>query len=91
MKKMILIAAVAVSVSMPVTAGESMFGGLGDMVMKARGMFKETVPSKSFAVEADGANLRGYAFDHPANQNFGCIFLAGTDKGGLSCIPKGSQ
>lgn len=51
---------------------------------KISGMFAKTVPSTMFAIEAQGFNLRGYAF---ALEKHGktCLFVSGTKKGGLTC------
>lgn len=51
---------------------------------KFTGFFADTVPSKMFAVEASGFNLRGYAFQLE-KENKTCLFVAGENKGGLTC------
>lgn len=77
-------------------AGVAMFGGLyaaaGAFVQPAHagawekisGFFADTVPSKMFAIEAQGFNLRGYAFSLE-KEGKTCLFVAGEKKGGLTC------
>jgi hypothetical protein len=49
-------------------------------------MFAETVPSKMFAIEAQGFNIRGYVYELKAVGKT-CVFNA-TDggSGGLACF-----
>jgi len=50
------------------------------------GAFADTVESKMFAIEAQGTNIRGYAFENPAHPGHFCVQTASEGgNGGLSC------
>ncbi len=82
MKKTISTIVIAAVVSVAVTAGTAQAG----LWTKLSGMFAETVPSKMFAIEAQGFNIRGYVYELKAVGKT-CVFNA-TDggAGGLACF-----
>ena len=91
MKKILLAAAVMVAISTPTLAGDTLFGGIGDLVMKGRNAMRDTVPTTVQALEADGGNLRLYSWTPSDNPSITCWFAAGTQKGGGGCYPKGTS
>ncbi|MDB4311965.1 hypothetical protein N9937_00905 [bacterium] len=90
MKKVLVAVAISMALIVPqvAQAGDTMFGSLGDIAMKARNAMRDAVPTEAVAIEADGGNFRGYLFDAPFNPAYVCLFSAGTQKGGMSCYPK---
>lgn len=78
----------AATVAPTAHAGDTLFGSLGDLAVKARGAMAETIPSQMSAVEAAGGNFRVYFFTPPDNQALTCFIAAGTQKGGAACYPK---
>lgn len=51
---------------------------------KLQSLGDQTVESTSFTIEAKGWNVRAYVFQ-PPETNKTCVFVAGTQKGGLAC------
>ena len=41
---------------------------------------------QQFNIPASGWNLRGYEFGLPSNPNIHCVFVAGSNKGGVDCF-----
>ena len=41
---------------------------------------------QQFNIPASGWNLRGYEFVLPSDPTMHCLFVAGTDKGGVDCF-----
>lgn len=90
-KKLLAAAAIAIAsitTTVPAQAeGFSLIDKLRDLdsgLVKGKNMFRKAIPSQVFAVEADGANLRMYVFEHPGSNEI-CTFVAGENKGGLYC------
>ena len=82
MKTMIAYAAgVAVlSFSLLVATPHQAYAGMWE---KLSSLADTTVPSATFTIEAKGWNVRAYEFVSPTGAH--CIFVAGEQKGGLSC------
>lgn len=59
--------------------------GLWEKLQSLGDLQIETTP---LTIEAKGWNLRGYMFDAPGNSEYVCVFVAGSEKGGLACYPK---
>jgi hypothetical protein len=91
MKKSILAVALAVAVSGSALAGDTLFGSLGDLAMKAKNSFRESIPTKVQALEADGGNFRLYSWTPDDNPNITCWVAAGTQKGAGGCYPKATR
>lgn len=91
MKKLIIIST-ALAIAATATAaqaGDTLFGSLGDAVVKARNAVRTAHPTEVKALEADGGNFRMYVFTAPGNKDVECLMIAGTQKGGAACYPKG--
>ena len=71
------------------SAGDTLFGSLGDLIVKGKNAFRDTIPTRAQALEADGGNFRLYSWTPDDNRNITCFMVAGTQKGGSACYPKG--
>ena len=40
------------------SAGDTLFGSLGDLIVKGKNAFRDTIPTRAQALEADGGNFR---------------------------------
>jgi len=87
MKRLLIVTALMATMT-TANAGDTVFGGLGDLVMKGRNAMRTSIPTQVFALEADGGNFRFYEFDAPRNPRWSCFVVAGTQKGGPACYPK---
>jgi|APSaa5957512622_1039677.scaffolds.fasta_scaffold354950_1 hypothetical protein len=83
-KNAVLAGCLVGAIVVAIFAGRAIFerGGLNAWD-RMSSLGKQTMASEGFTVEASSFNLRGYAFTSPDGQR--CIFVAGTEKGGLSC------
>lgn len=88
MKVKALVLASLLAISSSATAGDTLFGSMGDAVMKLRGMTDEVIPTTTMSLEAKGGNFRMYFFTPPDNPKLTCFMAAGTQKGGAACYPK---
>lgn len=90
MKKVLIAAAItsAMLMPLPASAAGSMFGALGDAVIKGKNMFRGAIPTEASALEADGANFRYYEWIAPRNPRVICWGAAGTDKGFGGCYKR---
>lgn len=91
MKKLVItsFAVCAVFAATEAQAGDTLFGSLGDAAMKIRNAGRTAHPTEVKALEADGGNFRMYVFTAPGNKDVECLMIAGTQKGGAACYPKG--
>ena len=71
--------------SAPIYAQDTFFGEWDDLFSKF-GSSGPTIKAYRFKIDAPGTDMRGYAFTHPQDENIKCVFVAGTGKGGLSCV-----
>lgn len=78
MKRIVLIAVVAMLMAVPLTASA---GSLWGMVKNAGVPIKE---SNSFVIEVSGVNIRGYVFDVPEIQSR-CLSVWGDNTQQLEC------
>lgn len=69
--------------------------GIGYVAIRNTGMWEKVSTigmdkaelTSQFNIPASGWNLRGYEFTPPSDPNMRCIFVAGSNKGGLACYP----
>lgn len=88
MKKLIAAIVLAFATITPAHAGDTLFGSIGDAVMKGRNALRDTIPTTVKALESDGGNFRYYEWTAPQNRNIICWTAAGTQKGAGGCYPK---
>jgi hypothetical protein len=83
MKNLIIVSLLLFSTS---TIAQDTFFGEWDDLFSKFGSSGPTIKAYRFKIEASGTDMRGYAFTHPQDKNIKCVFVAGTGKGGLSCV-----
>lgn len=89
MKKLLIATALTLGLTSNVQSAE--VGTLESMMMKAKNFFRSAVPTKVIAIESEGFNFRGYLLDAPMNDDMVCMIVAGENKGGMACYPKGEN
>lgn len=52
---------------------------------------KYTNVDSAMRLNVQGADLRVYEFTPQGSTNWNCVFVAGTEKASLFCIPKGTE
>lgn len=68
--------------------------GIGYLAVRKSGMWEKVSTIgmdkaelvQQFNIPASGWNLRGYEFALPSDPNIHCVFVAGSQKGGLDCF-----
>jgi len=90
MKSKIILLTTCIALSPMISyASDTLFGSLGDLVVKGRNALRTSIPTNVQALEADGGNFRLYSWTPSDNKNLTCFMVAGTQKGGAACYPKG--
>jgi hypothetical protein len=73
-----------IAASVIITAGIAFGSAQAGFLESLGSLIDETVDTKTYTVEAKGWNLRAYAWIDPASGLY-CLYVAGENKGGLSC------